>query len=281
MIVLCSAKQHDGCKDRVSSGGAGRRKKVSAFTLIELLVVVSIIALLVSILLPTLGRAREQARRAVCLSNLRQLALAELIYAYGNEGDYMRFGPTWKPYGIHRIVLETICELGGLPWESEVFSCPTALGKIFSGWGSPIPWDPWIVLSETTIATNFSRYVGYVPHNLKIGGRPPAPKVKFVWNTGRSWSGWLLKEINVKWPMETPMYTDWQDGTNLMRGDIPEPGCCNHRPSLYWYSVDLGGVGDLWEGQNCIYFDGHGEWKLSHEITNVIHDGAALPKWSW
>ncbi len=60
------------------------------FTLIELLVVVAIIALLIAILLPSLARAREMARRSVCSSNLRQIGLALNTYAQDNEDTFPR-----------------------------------------------------------------------------------------------------------------------------------------------------------------------------------------------
>lgn len=56
------------------------RRGCRAFTLIELLVVVAVIALLISILLPTLGRAREQARRVTCQANLRELHRTNAFY---------------------------------------------------------------------------------------------------------------------------------------------------------------------------------------------------------
>ncbi len=60
-----------------------------AFTLIELLVVITIIALLVSILMPALSKSRQQARKVVCLSNLKQLVMANTGYAVENNDRYV------------------------------------------------------------------------------------------------------------------------------------------------------------------------------------------------
>jgi prepilin-type N-terminal cleavage/methylation domain-containing protein len=73
---------HCGCRcTTISCSSSGR----PAFTLIELLIVMAIISLLLSILLPALGRARETSRRTVCGSNLRQMAIAFSQYAQEND----------------------------------------------------------------------------------------------------------------------------------------------------------------------------------------------------
>ena len=68
-----------------------RIKKRYGFTLIELLVVISIIALLLSILMPSLQKAKEMARRVVCASHLRQMGIAELIYASDMDKLFPRY----------------------------------------------------------------------------------------------------------------------------------------------------------------------------------------------
>ena len=78
------------------------KKKLSAFTLIELLVVVAIIALLISILLPSLSRARELSKRTVCSSNLR--GIGQAMYIYAQDGDKFPVTSGYKTGGSNCLV---------------------------------------------------------------------------------------------------------------------------------------------------------------------------------
>ena len=106
-----------------------RRTRVrSAFTLIELLVVISIIAILVALLLPALGSARQSARSAACLSNVRQIAIATVNYAGENRGAFPRFRDNdlfWSNTLVARGYISAPNEAAGLDNSGgSAFRCP-------------------------------------------------------------------------------------------------------------------------------------------------------------
>ena len=117
-----------------------------AFTLIELLVVIAVIAVLMAILMPALQRAREQGKRAVCLSNVKQFGLAWVLYADENdqkivnactventEGHNDRDEPCWLYFHSDWTDVEPRIQgiQDGAMWpyigQLKIYKCPTGI----------------------------------------------------------------------------------------------------------------------------------------------------------
>ena len=101
-------------------------RKKSGFTLIELLVVISIVALLIALLLPAIKKAREQARRTKCASNIRQVGIALQGYA----GDFdAHFPPGW--FGMNASLTFEVAT----PWDRPGYTLPADGGRHWAGHG--------------------------------------------------------------------------------------------------------------------------------------------------
>lgn len=124
------------------------RRIKNAFTLMELLIVISVIGLLMGILLPALNRARQQARKMICRSNMRQMGIVLRVYLIDNE---YRLPPSScrekNPHEYWLYILNNYVK------ESLLFRCPADKAKNFLDWQN-LPEDDWGKYRWSSYASN-------------------------------------------------------------------------------------------------------------------------------
>ena len=218
------------------------RRVGRGFTLIELLVVVSIIALLVSILLPALGGAREQTRTVMCANNLRQLALAAELYAGNNDGFWP---PCTNASGnnayydvsdfLEYVAVDEVRHERAL---ETVMTCPKlrALHYKTAGWTSE------------GVISDYAVNWGLGSRGLPAGKiRTPSEKVFMADCPG---AHWFSARTN------PPNWSNWDQKTMIID---PHGQRGSSDPVHYWL------IGQL---SNYVFFDGHVEPLRFDELRN-------------
>lgn len=111
-----------------------KKWNLRAFTLLELLVVISIIAMLMAVTMPSLNKAREAGKKAVCLSNVKQLTIAWLLYAHNNNDKMCAADTDWN---------------GTQPWDGTLYMLGEGFFWVSDGAGFPDNPYPGTELSIT------------------------------------------------------------------------------------------------------------------------------------
>ena len=278
-----------------------RFKAAAAFTLIELLVVISIIAILVSILLPALAKARELANRAVCMANIRGIIQSMITYGQSNNGTFPAMYPAVGPPAAHGYDNGTMAynsasaEQNGpeavTAWytsTNNALASPTGSMWILvlQGYNSPAnficPSDP-LASGPSPEYVNSSPPLYYYP-NFDGGGASNAPyyyadgkglsySCAFAWTNNPSavtvgqW--WTTDGANTEVPLVSDMAPVDSGGTELAStGDGPGQGVFQRitttLPTANTYGPYIYNAGNhAGEGQNVGFGDDHVTWEIS------------------
>ena len=242
------------------------RRAQSGFTLIELLVVIAIIAILAAILFPVFARARENARRTSCLSNMKQLGLGIMQYTQDYDERFpagLANGNNWKGIGWAGMINPYVKS-------AQIFSCPNDLNFSVAtgGIGRPDSYAFSQMLGDTNLAK-----LDETPRTIMLSEIQVGYNVNFA-NGG-----------------ETGDYKSAADfGDNLVWLDANGNGnCCNtnfngiatgQRTGRYLDTVngtntDPTNVPRHLDGANYLLADGHAKW---YKGTAVTMTAAQAPK---
>ena len=253
--------------ERIRTTHEARR---SAFTLIELLVVIAIISLLVSILLPSLTKAKEMARSAVCMSNLRRLVLAWHMYATEESGQLPWESSSNATPAYHTYIECMVPYLDGEAQKNADEPLPGMLCPSATSWSQEVT-DRWWTAQY---AINYSAACSYLWEGTPSSG---------VWKQGSiPYGPWTMEDQRA--PGEIYAFMDSPGGGIRGCG-----GAHNymfrwnpffyHTPSQ-WYTEAMSPFrhypdGRVGTGLNAAYFDSHVEWVPRNEKTfpDLVYPG--------